>query len=57
MYLNNYFFTFSERKYSVYQGSRQAILGYGGLILGLSQFQVITESCPKIIAHIKGGLK
>ena len=34
----------------------QALLGYGGLILGLSKFQLL-KAAPKIVAHAKNGQK
>ena len=37
--------------YSVYQGLGQAYIGYGGLVLGLSQYKVM------IVAHVKSDQK
>ena len=33
----------------------QALLGSGGLVLGLSQFQVMMEPPKKIVAHVKSN--
>jgi len=38
--------------YGVYEGFRQTLLGYGGLVLGPSQFQV-----KKSVVHFKSDLK
>ena len=38
----------------MYQGFGQAELGFGGLILGLSQFQVMTELPQKLLLTLKG---
>ncbi len=38
--------------YAVYEGFRQTLLGYGGLVLGPSQFQV-----KKSVVHFKSDLK
>ena len=46
-----------QKRYRVYQGFRQAQLGYGGFALGLGKFKVVIELPQKIVAHVKSGQK